>query len=241
MSIKEKMYHIHCSKGDVGEYVILPGDPGRTDLIAQRFDKPVLIAQNREHKTWTGFLDGVKVSVTSTGMGSPSAAIAVEELIKCGAHTFIRVGTAGRVAPQAQDQSVEGVICTSAVRDEGLTKEYVPIQYPAVANRHVLNALIEAKQELGYTFLEGITHCKDSFYSQVEPHTIPIEQHLKQQWEVWERSNVLCAEMESASIFVLASIRAKRAGSIMSFDSVEHALDITIAALRKLIKQDKAM
>ncbi len=238
MLSNEKMVHIQCAVGDVGEYVILPGDPGRTDLIAQRFDNPVLIAQNREHKTWTGTLDGVKISVTSTGMGGPSAAIAMEELMKIGAHTFIRVGTAGRVAFVAQAENVEGVICTSAVRDEGLTKEYVPVEYPAIANRHVVNALVEAKQELNYTFLEGITHCKDSYYSQVEPHTIPIERHLKQQWEVWERSNVLCAEMESASIFVLASIREKRAGSIMSFNSIDHALDITISALRKLIKQD---
>jgi len=239
MSKKEKLHHIHCGIGDVGEYVLLPGDPGRTDLIAKRLDDAQLVAFNREHKTWTGYLNGVKVSVTSTGMGGPSAAIAVEELIKCGAHTFIRVGTAGRVAKKAKDKAVEGVICTAAVRDEGLTKEYVPVEYPAVANRVVLNALIDARDSFGHNFLEGITHCKDSYYSQVEPQNIPIENQLKKRWEVLERSNVLCAEMESASIFVLSSIRNTRAGSIMSFGNIELALDVAIEAIKRLIELDK--
>ncbi len=236
---KEKFYHIQCGIGDVGEYVLLPGDPGRTDLIAERLDDAHLVAFNREHKTWTGYLNGTKVSVTSTGMGGPSAAIAVEELIKCGAHTFIRVGTAGRVAKKAQDEEVEGVICTAAVRDEGLTKEYVPVEYPAVANRQVLNALIDARDYYGYNFLEGITHCKDSYYSQVEPENIPIEYQLKKRWEELERSNVLCAEMESASLFVLSSIRNTRAGSIMSFGNTELALDIAVEAIKKLIELDQ--
>ena len=127
-----KLYHIHCKPGDVGRYVLLPGDPFRTDLIASYFDDAKLVAHNREHKTWTGTLNGVKVSVTSTGMGCPSAAIAVEELIKCGADTFIRVGTAGRVCDKAYDETLDGVINTAAVRDEGTTIHYIPIEYPAV-------------------------------------------------------------------------------------------------------------
>lgn len=236
---EDLMYHIHCKKGDVGEYVILPGDPGRTDLIASRLDNAVLVAHNREHKTWTGYLDDVKVSVTSTGMGGASASIALEELIRCGATTFVRVGTAGRVAFKAQDAQVEGVICTSAVRDEGLTKEYVDVEYPAAADRTLVNAFVEAKEELNYNFLEGITHCKDSFYAQVEPETIPRELALNQRWTMWEKSNVLCAEMESAALFVVASIREKRAASIMSFSNMEHALDIAINGLRKIIANDK--
>lgn len=118
---KGMMYHIRLKKGDVGRYVLLPGDPFRTDLIATYFDEPKLIAHNREHKTWVGKLDGVPVAVTSTGMGCPSAAIALEELIKCGADTFIRVGTAGRVCDAAFDETLDGVINTAAVRDEGTT------------------------------------------------------------------------------------------------------------------------
>ena len=139
-----KLYHIHCKPGDVGRYVLLPGDPFRTDLIASYFDDAKLVAHNREHKTWTGTLNGVKVSVTSTGMGCPSAAIAVEELIKCDADTFIRVGTAGRVCDKAYDETLDGVINTAAVRDEGTTIHYIPIEYPAVADRHVVDALARA-------------------------------------------------------------------------------------------------
>lgn len=147
---KGMMYHIRLKKGDVGRYVLLPGDPFRTDLIATYFDEPKLIAHNREHKTWVGKLDGVPVAVTSTGMGCPSAAIALEELIKCGADTFIRVGTAGRVCDAAFDETLDGVINTAAVRDEGTTIHYIPIEYPAVADRHLVDALAVAAENLGY-------------------------------------------------------------------------------------------
>ena len=109
-----KTYHVRVGKGDIGRYVLLPGDPFRTDLIASYFDDAKLVAHNREHKTWTGTLNGVPVSVVSTGMGCPSAAIAVEELIKCGADTFIRVGTAGRGCDKAYDETLDGVINTAA-------------------------------------------------------------------------------------------------------------------------------
>ena len=136
-----KTYHVRVGKGDIGRYVLLPGDPFRTDLIASYFDDAKLVAHNREHKTWTGTLNGVPVSVVSTGMGCPSTAICLEELIACGADTFIRVGTAGRVCDRAFDPTLDGVINTAAVRDEGTTKHYIPIEYPAVADRHVVAAL----------------------------------------------------------------------------------------------------
>ena len=157
-----KMYHIHCKEGDVGRYVLLPGDPFRTDLIATYLDDAKLVAHNRELKTWTGYLDGVKVSVTSTGMGCPSTAIAVGELIKCGADTFIRVGTAGRICDRAQDPTLDGVINTAAVRDEGTTIHYIPVEYPAVADRHGVDALAVSAKKLGYNFIEGISQTKDS-------------------------------------------------------------------------------
>ena len=234
-----KLYHIHCKPGDVGRYVLLPGDPFRTDLIASYFDDARLVAHNREHKTWTGTLNGVKVSVTSTGMGCPSAAIAVEELIKCGADTFIRVGTAGRVCDKAYDETLDGVINTAAVRDEGTTIHYIPIEYPAVADRHVVDALARAAKKLGYNFAEGITQSKDSFYGQHEPEAMPAEGRLKERWEAWRRGNVMSSEMESAAIFVISSIRGCRASSIMAYTDMRKTVEVACEALRMLIEQDR--
>lgn len=235
-----KLYHIHCKPGDVGRYVLLPGDPFRTDLIASYFDDARLVAHNREHKTWTGTLNGVKVSVTSTGMGCPSAAIAVEELIKCGADTFIRVGTAGRVCDKAYDETLDGVINTAAVRDEGTTSHYIPIEYPAVADRHVVDALARAAKKLGYNFAEGITQSKDSFYGQHEPEAMPAEGRLKERWEAWRRGNVMSSEMESAAIFVISSIRGCRASSIMAYTDMRKTVEVACEALRMLIEQDRS-
>lgn len=235
-----KLYHIHCKPGDVGRYVLLPGDPFRTDLIASYFDDAKLVAHNREHKTWTGTLNGVKVSVTSTGMGCPSAAIAVEELIKCGADTFIRVGTAGRVCDKAYDETLDGVINTAAVRDEGTTIHYIPIEYPAVADRHVVDALARAAKKLGYNFAEGITQSKDSFYGQHEPETMPAEGRLKERWEAWRRGNVMSSEMESAAIFIISSIRGCRASSIMAYTDMRKTVEVACEALRMLIERDRS-
>ena len=235
-----KLYHIHCKPGDVGRYVLLPGDPFRTDLIASYFDDAKLVAHNREHKTWTGTLNGVKVSVTSTGMGCPSAAIAVEELIKCGADTFIRVGTAGRVCDKAYDETLDGVINTAAVRDEGTTIHYIPIEYPAVADRHVVDALARAAKKLGYNFAEGITQSKDSFYGQHEPEAMPAEGRLKERWEAWRRGNVMSSEMESAAIFIISSIRGCRASSIMAYTDMRKTVEVACEALRMLIERDRS-
>jgi uridine phosphorylase len=234
----EKMHHIRCRPGDVGRYILLPGDPFRTDLIASYFENAVLVAHNREHKTWTGTLNGVRVSVTSTGMGCPSTAIAVEELIACGADTFIRVGTAGRVCDKAQDKTLDGVINTAAVRDEGTTIQYIPIEYPAVADRHVVAALAESARELGYNFIEGITQSKDSFYSQVEPYSVPNETKMRERWEAWRRGNVMSTEMEAAAIFVISSIRGCRASSIMAYTKMEYTIEVACGALRRLIAAD---
>ena len=168
-----RLYHIQVEPGEVGRYVFLPGDPFRTDLIASFLDDAKLIAHNREHKTWTGYLSGEKVSVTSTGMGCPSTAIAVEELIKAGADTFIRIGTAGPVRNREDSSRFDGVVVTGAVRDEGTTIHYIPIEYPAVADRHVVAALAQAAQAAGLNFAEGISQSKDSFYGEVNPACSP--------------------------------------------------------------------
>lgn len=232
-------YHIRCKKGDVGRYVFLPGDPARTDIIAAHFDDAHLVIQNREHRTWTGYLNGEKVSVTSTGMGGPSAAIAVEELIKIGADTFIRVGTAGEVCAASKDESVKGVICTAAIREDGTSAQYVPVEYPAVANRHVVDALVSAARQQNEHFLEGITHSKDSYYCEIDPDCAPNSEQLKQRWRVWERAGVMSSEMETAALFVLSTIRGKRAGAIMSFRDMDAAIRVACDAVKLLIEADR--
>lgn len=237
---KEQQYHICCGKGDIGKYVLLPGDPFRTDIIAGHLDNPRLIAHNREHKTWTGTLNGEKVTVTSTGMGCPSTAIALEELIHCGADTFIRVGTCGRVCPESYEESLEGVIITGAVRDEGTTVHYVPIEYPAIADRHVTDALARACETKGYNFAEGIAQSKDSFYGQHDPDSMPNSGRLHQRWEAWEKSRVMASEMETAALFVVSAIRGARAGAIMAYGSMnDHTIELACDAIKILIDRDK--
>ena len=149
----DKQYHIQVGEGDVGKYVILPGDPKRCAKIAAYFDDAKLVADSREYVTYTGYLDGVKVSVTSTGIGGPSASIAMEELVKCGADTFIRVGTCGGM--QLDVKSSDVVIASGAIRMEGTSKEYAPIEFPAVADIDIVNALRASAKELGQTCTRG--------------------------------------------------------------------------------------
>ena len=158
---ESRQYHIQVAKGEVGRYVLLPGDPKRCAKIAQYFDDPVLVADNREYVTYTGTLDGVKVSVTSTGIGGPSASIAMEELYRCGADTFVRIGTCGGM--QTEVKSGDVVIATGAIRMEGTSKEYAPIEYPAVADLDVTNALVYAAKEKGFSCHTGVVQCKDAF------------------------------------------------------------------------------
>lgn len=234
-----RLHHIKVAPGEVGRYVFLPGDPFRTDLIAGFLDNAELIAHNREHKTWTGWLDGEKVSVTSTGMGCPSTAIAVEELIKAGADTFIRIGTAGPVKDPGDCEIYDGVIVTAAVRDEGTTTHYIPIEYPAVADRHVVEALSCAARCRGLNYLEGISQSKDSFYGEVDPDSSPVSIRLKQRWEAWRRGNVACSEMECAALLIISSIRKCRAGAIMNWGDMEQTIQTACDAVRLLIKQDR--
>ena len=233
-------YHVRLKKGDIGEYVFLPGDPFRTDIIASYLDDAVLVAHNREHKTWTGYLDGVKVSVTSTGMGCPSTAIAVEELINCGAKTFIRIGTAGTVKDPKDEEIYDCCVVTGAVRDEGTTIHYVPVEFPAIADRHVVDALVEACRQRGLNALEGITQSKDSFYGELEPENSPVEARLKERWVAWQRAGVCCSEMECAAIFVLCSIIGARGGAIMNWGNMEETIQAACDAVRILIKKEKA-
>lgn len=205
-------YHIGLNKGDVGKYVILPGDPKRCKKIAQYFDDPKLVADNREYVTYTGYLNGEKVSVTSTGIGGPSAAIAMEELVNVGAEVFIRVGTCGGM--QLDVKGGDLVIATGAIRMEGTSKEYAPIEFPAVANLDVVNALVKASENLGYTHHTGVVQCKDSFYGQHSPEIKPVSYELMNKWEAWKRLGCLASEMESAALFIVASYLGVKVGSV---------------------------
>ena len=205
-------YHIGLKKGDIGEYVILPGDPKRCEKIAAYFDDAKLVADRREFTTYTGFLNGVKVSVTSTGIGGPSAAIALEELVKSGGKYFIRVGTCGGMDTNVKSGDL--VIATGAIRMEGTSKEYAPIEFPAVANYDVVTALINAAKKLNQPHHVGIVECKDSFYGQHSPEIMPVNYELTNKWNAWLRLGTLASEMESAALFVVGSYLKVKVGSI---------------------------
>ncbi len=250
--MEKKFYHIDLCQGEVGRYVLLPGDPGRVELIAQRFDHPRLVADHREYKTMTGMLDGVPVSVTSTGIGGPSTAIAVEELHMAGADTFIRVGTCGGMQPQIIPGDI--VVATAAIRAEGTSKEYMPIEFPAVPDFSVLSCLAEAARELGNHHI-GIVQCKDSFYGQHEAGRMPVRNLLQNNWQAWIEGGCMASEMESAALFVISSVLRCRAGSVHlclgnierdkqglpnpPVDHQEKAINAAILALRKLIRIDQ--
>ena len=204
-------FHIHCRPGDVGRYVFLPGDPGRCESIAQHFDNPVHIGMNREYNIYTGYLCGEKVSVCSTGIGGPSASIAMEELAAIGADTFIRIGTCGGIDLDVCSGDV--VVATGAIRYEHTSMEYAPIEFPAVPDFTVTAALKAASEELGFTTHTGVVQCKDAFYGQHCPEKSPVYYDLQQKWESWKRLGVKASEMESAALFVVASALNVRCGS----------------------------
>ena len=246
-------YHIQTRPGDVGRYVIMPGDPKRCEKIAAHFDNPVLISDSREYVTYTGYLDGEKVSVTSTGIGGPSASIAMEELAKCGADTFIRIGTCGGIDLDVMGGDV--VVATGAIRMEGTSKEYAPIEFPAVADLDVVNALVSSCKELGFKYHTGVVQCKDAFYGQHDPQLMPVSYELLNKWEAWKRLGTKASEMESAALFIVASTLHVRCGSCFLVmgnqernalgmenpivHDTEEAITVAVEAIRKLIKADK--
>ena len=249
----EKQYHINCVPGDVGRYCILPGDPGRCESIAALFDDARFVTQNREYVIYTGTLLGEKVSVCSTGIGGPSAAIAMEELTAIGADTFVRVGTCGGIDLDVRSGDI--VVATGAVRFEGTSREYAPIEFPAVADFTIAAALAQAARAMGKTCHTGIVQCKDSFYGQHSPGRMPVSFELLNKWEAWKRLGVKASEMESAALFVVASALKVRCGSCfhvvwnqereaagldqqMSEDT-SAAVRVGVEALKLLIEQDR--
>lgn len=248
-----KQYHTGVGPEDIGKYIIMPGDPKRCVKIAEHFDNPKLVADVREYVTYTGTLLGEKVSVTSTGIGGPSASIAIEELSKCGAHTFIRVGTCGGMQEEVMGGDI--VIATGAVRMEGTSREFAPIEYPAVSDIHCVNALMTAANNLGVNNHVGVVQCKDSFFGQHEPEVMPVSYELENKWQAWLRMGCLASEMESAALFIAGQFLRVRVGSCFlvvanqerakkglpnkQAHDTDMAIKVGVEALKELIKKDK--
>lgn len=249
----EKLHHIGLCKQDGAKYAIVPGDPGRCEHIAKFLDNPKFVAQNREYVTWEGYLEGQKVLVTSTGIGGPSASIAIEELNQVGVDTFIRIGTAGGMQTFLMPGDV--VVITGAIRAEGTTKEYMPIEYPAVPDFDVTCALKQAAQGLGLTTHMGVGQSKDSYYGQHSPNRMPVSYELLPKWEAYKQAGCMASEMESAALFIVGSVLGCRTGAIMhiagnqerqaaglsndkTFDTT-NAVKAAVEAIRLLILQDQ--
>lgn len=249
-----KQYHTGVGSADIGKYVIMPGDPKRCAKIAEYFENPKLVADVREFVTYTGTLAGEKVSVTSTGIGGPSASIAIEELSKCGAHTFIRIGTCGGMQEEVLGGDV--VIATGAVRMEGTSREFAPIEYPAVADINIVNALMDSAREMKVPHHVGVVQCKDSFFGQHEPEVMPVSYELENKWQAWLRMGCLASEMESAALFIAGSFLRVRVGSCFlvvanqerakkglpnkQAHDTDVAIRVAVEALKKMIERDRA-
>ena len=245
-------FHIRCKQGDVGKYVFLPGDPGRCEAIAAHFDQPRHVGMNREYNIYTGTLLGEPVSVCSTGIGGPSASIAMEELSAIGADTFIRVGTCGGIDLSVKPGDI--VVATGAIRYEHTSLEYAPIEFPAVPDFAVAAALKQASENLGYDTHTGVVQCKDSFYGQHSPEKSPVSYELLQKWESWKRLGVKASEMESAALFVVAAALGVRCGScfhviwnqerekagmfLKMTEDTSGAVRVGIEAMKRIIAQD---
>lgn len=253
MIADERQFHINCVEGDAGRYCILPGDPGRCEKIAKYFDNPVHVMTNREYVTYTGTLLGEKVSVVSTGIGGPSASIAMEELANIGVDTFIRVGTCGGIRLDVTSGDI--VIATGAIRMEGTSREYAPIEFPAVADFSVTTALVNAARAQSHPWHVGVVQCKDSFYGQHAPAGMPVSYELQNKWEAWKRLGTLASEMESAALFTVAAYRGVRCGSVFHVvwnqernaagldmtrdEDTDSAIRVGIEAIKLLIQRDK--
>lgn len=253
MEKKEVMYHIGLSKEMIkhAKYAILPGDPGRVPKIAACLDNPIKLCTNREYTSYLGELEGEKILVMSTGMGGPSTAIAVEELAQIGVKNLIRVGTSGGM--QLDVSAGDIVIAQAAIRQEGTSKEYVPVEYPAVADFKLTAELKKAADELGYKNHIGVVHCKDSFYGQHNPEKMPVSYELENKWQAWIKAGALCSEMETASLYTVASTLRLKASAVLlviwnqerekqglpqeqDFD-VNKEIYVTIKALSNIIKE----
>lgn len=250
----ERQFHIQCTEEDIGHYIFLPGDPDRVPWIASYLENAQKVAQSREFTTYTGTLDGTRVSVTSTGIGGPSAAIAMEELVALGAHTFLRIGTCGGMQPELVPGAL--IIPTGAIRMEGTSQEYMPLAFPAVPNFGLTEHLVCAARAAAYDYHTGVVQCKDSFYGQHSPETMPVAPTLLQNWQAWKAAGTLASEMESAALFTVAAARHVRCATILQMlwnqerqavvrdkehaaSDMTHAIEVAVAAMRAVIRENK--
>ena len=255
MNNSEKMYHIGLSEDDIkgARYAILPGDPKRVEVIASHLEDAVKLNVSREYTSYLGKIASEYVLVISTGMGGPSTAICVEELAQIGIKNLIRVGTSGGM--QLDVSAGDIVVASAAIRQEGTSKEYVPVEYPAVADISLVNALNNAAQELDYTYHTGVVHCKDSFYGQHSPERMPVGYELLNKWDAWIKAGALCSEMETASLYIVSSVLKLKAAAVLlviwnqekekqglpndtNFD-VDKEIKVAIKAISNLIKEGK--
>lgn len=250
---QEKMFHLGIAQEDGAEYAILPGDPGRVPKIAALLDNPKPLAYNREFNTWHGTLEGTRVLVTSTGIGGPSAAIAAEELHNIGVKTMIRVGTCGGM--QLHVNSGDLIIPTGAIRFDGTSREYVPLEFPAVSDFFVTRALADSAQALGFGFHTGTVQSKDSFYGQHSPERMPCADELLYKWAAWKKAGCLASEMECATLFTVCAVLGCRCGCVLhtiwnqeraaaglpnpEILDTGNAIRTAVNALKLLIKADK--
>lgn len=250
----ERQFHIQCTAEDIGHYVFLPGDPDRVPWIASYLENAQKVAHSREFTTYTGTLDGTRVSVTSTGIGGPSAAIAMEELVALGAHTFLRIGTCGGMQPELVPGAL--IIPTGAIRMEGTSQEYMPLAFPAVPDFGLTEHLVCAARAAAYDYHTGVVQCKDSFYGQHSPETMPVAPTLLQNWQAWKAAGTLASEMESAALFTVAAARRVRCATILQMlwnqerqavvrdkehaaSDMTHAIEVAVAAMRAVIRENK--
>ncbi len=210
----EKLYHIQLDDSHGAKYVMLPGDPGRVEKIAGILDEPRFLGCNREYTTWIGTLLGEPVLVMSTGMGGPSTAIGVEELYMTGVRNFIRIGTCGGMNLEVMGGDL--VVATGAIRMEGTTREYLPIEFPAVADFELTSCLIEAARAGGYRYHAGVVQCKDSFYGQHAPERMPVGYELQNKWQAWLKAGTLASEMESAALYIVCQTLGAKAACILN-------------------------
>ncbi|MEG0912829.1 MAG: uridine phosphorylase [Oscillospiraceae bacterium] len=252
--MSEKLYHIQLSKEDIegAKYAIIAGDPGRIPKIADSFVNPRPLVSNREYNSWIGELCGQKVIAMSHGIGGPSTAIAIEELNQLGIETFVRVGTSGGMNLKVLAGDI--VIVNGAIRAEGTSKEYLPIEFPAVSDLDVTCALRDSAKELGVNYHVGVAQCKDSFYGQHDPKRMPVSYELLNKWQAWLRGGALCSEMETAALFTVCATLGAKAGAVMlviwnqereaaglpqdNSHDTESAIKVAIGGIKKLIQEN---
>jgi uridine phosphorylase len=199
-----KQPHLLVEPGDCHETALLPGDPGRVDAIAAHLDDTETVAEHREYRLVNGRYEGTPVTVCSTGIGCPSAAVAVEELAKVGVERFLRVGTTGALQPGMANGEL--VVATAAAKFEGTTKRYEDVAYPAAASPDVVSAVRDAAEGRGTDVHVGPVVTDDAFYAEGDVA------------EDWSEAGMLSVEMEAAAIFALARRRGLAAGAILAVD-----------------------